>query len=115
VGFVAGLAGFVTAASLVLGLLLGSDLRRAVAVGFYVTGCILVVVGVFYGIRPPVRTTGEQGSGGVLGSLAAGGGSVRWASHEDLRDSLSTSALFVTLGFACIAMGIVVDPRDGLL
>ena len=111
---IVGVDAITAAASLVLGLVLGADLRRSVALGFYLVGSALLVVGVLYGVRPPVRTTGDQGSGGLLGSLAAGGGSARWASADDLRDSLSTSALFITLGLACLAVGIVVDPRDGL-
>ncbi|HET7170776.1 MAG TPA: hypothetical protein VFI18_03995 [Gaiellales bacterium] len=112
---IAGLDALTAVVSLVLGLLLGAGIRRSLAMGFYLVGSLLLVVGVLYGIRPPVRTTGGQGSGGLLGSLAAGGGSARWASAEDLKDSLSSSALFITLGMACLAVGVAVDPRDGLL
>ena len=111
---IAGVDAVTAAGSLVLGLVLGADLRRSLALGFYLVGSVMFVAGVLYGVRPPVRTTGDHGSGGLLGSLAAGGGSARWASADDLRDSLSTSALFITLGLACLAVGIVVDPRDGL-
>jgi hypothetical protein len=112
---IAGLDALTAAVSLVLGLLLGAGVRRSLAVGFYLVGSVLLVVGVLYGIRPPVRTTGGQGSGGLFGSLAAGGGGARWASADDLRDSLSSSAVFITLGMACLAVGVAVDPRDGLL
>jgi len=111
---IAGVDAVTAAGSLVLGLVLGADLRRSLALGFYLVGSVMLVAGVLYGVRPPVRTTGDHGSGGLLGSLAAGGGSARWASADDLRDSLSASALFITLGLACLAVGIVVDPRDGL-
>jgi hypothetical protein len=111
---IAGLDAITAVGSLVLGLLLGADLRRSVAMGFYLVGSGMLVVGVLYGVRPPVRTTGGHGSGGLLGSLAAGGGSARWASAEDLRDSLSSSAVFLTLGMACLAVGVALDPRDRL-
>lgn len=114
-GLVGGVAGVTTVLSLVFGVLLGAELRRALAVGFYVSGCILVVVGFFFGVRPPVRTTGEGPPASFLGSLAAGGGTARWATADDLKDSLSASAVFVFLGLLMIAIGVLVDPRDRLL
>jgi hypothetical protein len=101
--------------SLVFGLLLHAELLHAVAIGFYGAGSVFVVVGFFYGIRPPVRATGEGAGPTVLGSAAAAGGRARWADRHDVEDSLASSALFVVLGFALILLGVVFDPRNRLL
>jgi hypothetical protein len=113
-GFAAGTAVVVALCSLAAGLLLGADLRRSVAVGLYGVGSLFIIVGVFYGIRPPVRTTGGGGSPGIFGSLAAGGGRARWADREEIGESLSLSAVFVTLGLLFIVIGVGVDPRSRL-
>src|SRR5689334_3668547 len=87
-GFAAGTTVVVAVLSAAAGLLLGSGLRRSVSVGLYGVGSLFVLVGVFYGVRPPVRTTGGGGSPGIFGSLAAGGGRARWADKEDIEESL---------------------------
>jgi hypothetical protein len=113
---VAGTAVATAIASLVFGLLLHAELRRALAIGFYAVGSLFVVIGFFYGTRPPVRTTGGGGGGpGPLGSLAAGGGSARWADRHDVEDSLSASAVFVVTGLVLVAVGVVCDPRTRLV
>jgi hypothetical protein len=114
-GFAAGTTVVVAVLSLIAGLLLGSDPRRSISVGLYGVGSLFVVVGIFYGVRPPVRTTGGGGSPGIFGSLAAGGGSARWADREDIEESLGLSAVFVSIGLLLIVIGAAIDPRVRLV
>jgi hypothetical protein len=113
--FAAGTTVFVAVCSVVVGLLFGADLRRSIALGLYGVGSLFVIVGVFYGIRPPVRTTGGGGSPGIFGSLAAGGGIARWADRDDIEESLGLSAVFVSIGLLLIVIGVAIDPRSRLI
>jgi hypothetical protein len=114
-GFAAATTVLVAVISVVVGLLLGSDPRRSISVGLYGVGSLFVIVGVFYGVRPPVRTTGGGGSPGIFGSLAAGGGIARWADKEDIEESLGLSAVFVSIGLLLIVIGVGIDPRSRLV
>jgi hypothetical protein len=114
-GFAGGTTVVVAAVSLVVGLLLGASARRSISVGLYAIGALFVVVGLFYGVRPPVRTTGGGGSPGIFGSLAAGGGMARWADPEEVRESIGLSAVFVSIGLLLIVIGVAVDPRNRLV
>jgi hypothetical protein len=114
-GFAAGTTVVVAVLSLAAGLLLGSGPRRSISVGLYGVGSLFIVVGVFYGVRPPVRTSGGGGSPGIFGSLAAGGGIARWADKEDIEESLGLSAVFVSIGLLLIVVGAAIDPRARLV
>ncbi len=114
-GFAGGTTVVVAAVSLVVGLLLGASARRSISVGLYAIGALFVVVGLFYGVRPPVRTTGGGGSPGIFGSLAAGGGMARWADPHEVRESIGLSAVFVSIGLLLIVIGVAVDPRSRLV
>ena len=114
-GFAAGTGLVVAGFGVVLGLLLHADVRRSIALGLYGVGSLFVVVGVFYGIRPPVRTTGGSGSPGIFGSLASGGGTARWADRDDIEESLGASAVFVAIGLLLIVLGVAIDPRSRLV
>ena len=115
VQFAAGTTVFVAVCSVFVGLLFGADLRRSISLGLYGVGSLFVIIGVFYGIRPPVRTTGGGGSPGIFGSLAAGGGIARWADREDIEESLGLSAVFVSIGLLLIVIGVAIDPRSRLV
>ncbi len=114
-GFAAGTTAVVAVLSVVVGVLLGADPRRSIALGLYGVGSLFIIVGVFYGVRPPVRTTGGGGSPGIFGSLAAGGGIARWADKDDIEESLGLSAVFVSIGLLLIVIGIAIDPRTRLV
>ena len=114
-GFAAATTAVVAVLSVLAGLLLGSGPRRSISVGLYGVGSLFIVVGVFYGVRPPVRTTGGGGSPGIFGSLAAGGGIARWADKEEIEESLGLSAVFVSIGLLLIVIGAAIDPRTRLV
>ena len=48
-----------------LGLLAGSSVRRSVSVGLYLVAVGCIVLGLFQGIKPPVRPLRERGRGGA--------------------------------------------------
>ena len=91
--------------SLALGLAFGASVSRALSVGFYVAGCFLVVMGFFLGNRGPARPKGNSSM------LLFGRRSIRWATREEHEDALNSSAVFVVLGFALIAIGAIADTR----
>ena len=102
-------AGAATAlGSLVFGLLLGAPAGRALSVGFYAVGSFLLVAGFFVGNRGPARPRGA-GALPLLGARA-----VRWATREEQEQTISDSAIFVSLGFVLIALGLLADSRYGV-
>jgi hypothetical protein len=103
----------VAAASLLLGLLLGSSVQRALSLGFYLVGSFLLVAGFFLGNRGPARLKGPPGDEGPWG--VGSKRKIRWATAEEREEALASSAVFVTLGLALIAMGVVFDNRYELV
>jgi hypothetical protein len=105
-------------ASLLLGLALGSAVDRAVSVGFYLVGSFLLVTGFFVGNRGPARLRGGEDEGGAMAGMfgvGMGGRRLRWATPEEREEAMSNSAVFVTLGFALIVIGILADSRVRLI
>ncbi len=99
--------------SLALGLLVGDSVNRSLSVGFYLAACMSMLLGVFFGIRPPVRQEGDAGAlGGLFGVF--GSGPVRFATPEEREDSLASSAVFVVLGLVLVLCGLVCDGRHPL-
>ena len=102
-------AAVTAAASLLLGLAAGASLNRAVSLGFYVVGSFMLLAGFFLGNRGPVRLT-HDADGSPLGPRK-----VRWASREERESALNDSAVFVTIGFALLVLGVAVDTRTRLV
>jgi hypothetical protein len=95
--------------SLLIGLLAGASVGRALSLGWYIVGCVLLISGFFVGNRGPAR---PQGEGWGLFSLKRW---TRWATLEEQRESISLSALLVILGFVLILCGAAVDSRNQLI
>src|SRR3954467_14534601 len=55
-----------TVVSVLLGLLVGAELDRAVSLGFYALGCFLMVAGFFVGNRWPTRVRSETAAPSAL-------------------------------------------------
>jgi hypothetical protein len=89
--------------SLIAALMLGSDVSRSVAVGFYLVGATLLIGGFFVGNRGPVRAKRDQPIP-VFGTRF-----VRWATADELNETINTSAVYVSLGFALIIVGVLAD------
>jgi sugar phosphate permease len=102
---VGSIVGGTAALSLLLGLALGSTVSRALSVGFYIIGCVMLVSGFFVGNRGPARPEGEGWSPFSMRRW------VRWATPDEQRDTLSLSAVLVVVGFLLIALGVLADTR----
>jgi len=103
--------------SALVGLALGGPATRSAATGLYLVGCFLIVLGVFNGLRGPVRPKGadeEQAFGGILGFGIFSGG-IRAASADERADARATTWLFLVLGVAMVVVGVLLDPRTDLL
>src|SRR6476646_10952392 len=105
-GIVVGsIVGGTAAVSLLLGLAFGSSVSRALSLGWYIVGSVLLLSGFFVGNRGPARPEGEGWSAFSLRRW------VRWASPAEQRESISLSAVLVVLGFLLIALGVLADTR----
>jgi hypothetical protein len=81
----------------------GSHLTRALAIGYYLVGAGLLIGGFFVGNRGPVRAQRQQAIP-LFGTRF-----VRWATAEELNETINTSAVYVSLGFALILVGVLID------
>ena len=100
-----------------IGLALGSSLWRSAATGLYLVGSFLVVLGVFAGVRGPLRPAGSEEEGDALGSLLGIGifsRGVRSATTDERADARATAWLFLAMGLTMILVGIALDPRTAL-
>jgi uncharacterized membrane protein HdeD (DUF308 family) len=108
----------IAAVSAAIGLALGSSATRSAATGLYLVGCFLVVLGVFAGVRGPLRPAGEDEDrepiGGVLGIGIFSKG-VRHATSDERADSRATAWLFLAMGVVMILVGVAIDPRTTFL
>lgn len=107
----------IAAVSALIGLALGSSGARSAATGLYLVGCFLIVLGVFSGVRGPLRPAGDaedaEPMGGLLGVGIFSKG-VRRATSDEHEEARSTAWLFLALGVVMVVVGIVVDPRTSL-
>jgi hypothetical protein len=106
-----GIAGATALGSLAIGLLAGAATPRALSLGFYLVGSLLLVAGFFVGNRGPARLKDD---GDATQELKTGR-RVRWASREERVLALNESAIYVTIGFILIVIGLVVDARVRLV
>ena len=91
--------------ALLIGVPLGASFSRALSLGWYAVGSVLLISGFFVGNRGPAR---PQGEGWALFSMRRW---VRWATPDEQRESISLSALLVVIGLVLIVLGAVVDTR----
>ena len=99
--------------SILFGLLLGARIERALALGFYLTGCAVIIAGFFAANRGPARVKGDSDAAGGLFTFF-GTRRVRWASLGEQNEAINSSAVFVTIGFVLIAIGFAFDARHSL-
>jgi hypothetical protein len=105
----AGTAAVTAIASLAIGAAIGAGINRSISLGFYVIGSFVLVGGFFIGNRGPARLEGEE-HGGLLGPRR-----VRWATREERVLTLNESAIFVSIGFLLLLIGVLVDDRVRLV
>ncbi len=105
---VVGLTGATAVVSLAIGALLGADLLRSLAIGFYLSGSFMIGVGFLLGNRGPARMRADSSP------LPFASRRVRWATRDEHFEAMNSSAVFVVLGFALILIGVVADTRHQL-
>ncbi len=108
---VGGLTGATLVVSLLLGLAAGSRLSRAVSVGFYSLGSVLLLGTLLLGARGPLRPVWHD-EHRRAGFLAPRG--IRKATPDERRESTRTAVLLFGLGLGFIALGAVIDPNHKL-
>jgi hypothetical protein len=101
--------------SLLLGLLIGASVNRALTLGFYLGGSFLLIVGFFVGNRGPARVKGEDTLGPTMLPIpGAGSRRLRWATLGEQNETINNSAVFISLGLILVALGAVIDTRHSL-
>jgi hypothetical protein len=105
----AGISAATVVVSLAIGAAAGAGINRSISLGFYVIGSFVLVAGFFIGSRGPARAQGEE-HGGLLGPRR-----VRWATREERVLTLNESAIFVSIGFLLLVIGVLVDDRVRLI
>ncbi len=105
----AGVLVVVSGISLVLGLALGASPARSVSLGLTVVGSFLLISGFFVGNRGPVRVKNEDAQ--PAGPFVFGHRLVRWATPSEREETINLSAVFVSVGFTLILIGLAADPR----
>src|SRR6185436_1499453 len=89
----AGVAAVTAAAAISLGLLLGAPVERSLAVGWYLSGCAILLGGFFVGNRGPFRIANEEG---VVGLRRPRG--MRPVSALEQEESFNLSGVLVAVG-----------------
>jgi hypothetical protein len=123
--YIAGVAiGVTVVLSLLIGLLIGSGIDRALTLGFYFVGSFLLISGFFVGNRGPVRVKNEgKGEEGLAGASAAPmilpipgmtSRKLRWASQGEQNETINNSAIFIVLGLVLVFIGIGFDSHHSL-
>lgn len=106
-------AALIAVVSLPLGLLAGASPARALTLGFYLGGSLLMLVGFFAGNRGPARVRSEA-PGAAIFPFVISGRRLRWATLGEQHESINHSAIFVTVGLLLVVIGLLVDPNHAL-
>jgi hypothetical protein len=107
------LVGGTAAGSMLLGALFGASLERALELGFYGMGCVLMLGGFFTGNRGPARVESEV-PGPMSPFAMFGPRKMRWASLAELEETINYSAVIISLGFVLVLIGALVGTRHSL-
>jgi hypothetical protein len=111
-GLFAVVGGVTVFVSIALALLTDTSVRRAIAVGFYAVGSIVLLSGFFVGNRGVLRADTDDEKGGLL--LGFGRRRVRSATGEEQRENLRVSALVIGLGIMLLVLGTLADTENRL-
>jgi hypothetical protein len=90
-----------------VGLLTSVGVHRAVSLGFYAVGALLVVLGFVGGSRGPLRSDRDYTHETALRVERR----LRRATLDELNDSMNGAAVVVLLGLALVAVGAIIDSR----
>ena len=101
--------------SVALGLLAGTSLDRAISLGFYGLGCLLMVSGFFVGNRGPARVKSETAGWTMMPIPGIGSRRLRWATLDEQNETINNSAVFIVLGVILVVIGVLVDSHHSLV
>jgi hypothetical protein len=111
-GLFAVVGGVTVFVSIALALLTDTSVRRAIAVGFYAVGSIVLLSGFFVGNRGVLRADTDDEKGSLL--LGFGRRRVRSATGEEQRENVRVSALVIGLGIVLLVLGTLADTENRL-
>jgi hypothetical protein len=100
--------------SVLVGALLGASLNRALSLGFYSIGCVLMLGGFFTGNRGPTRVESEVSGSPISPFALFGARKIRWATRVEQEETINYSAVIVSLGFILLMIGLLVDTHQSL-
>jgi hypothetical protein len=95
--------------TLPVGLLTHASLNRAISLGFYLVGALLVVIGFAGGSRGPFRS--DPGDDGAIRV----GRRLRRATMEELNETMSVAAVVIGIGLVLLVIGVAIDNRHTLI
>jgi hypothetical protein len=102
----AGVLGTTILLSLLIGLAAGAKLDRAVSVGLYVAGAVMLAGCFVVGVRGPLR--GVSRTGETVPLFGARG--VRRATSDERSEASWTAVALFLLGLSLIVLGALFDP-----
>lgn len=94
-----------------VGLLTSVRLDRAVSLGFYGLGTLLVILGFLSGSRGPFRSDNDYTHGSALRSERR----LRRATLDELHESMNGAAVVIAIGLVLVALGVIIDSRYTLV
>ena len=109
----ASVGGVTLLGSVALGGLAGASLRRSAALGLYFVGSFLLLVGFLVGNRGVLRAESAPENDRPLGFF--GVRRVRTTTAGERRETMSLSAIVITLGLALLLFGVVADEDNELV
>jgi len=89
-----------------LGIAAGGSVGRAIAVGLYVLGAMLLVGCFVFGVRGPLRGVSSSGDKAPLITSSK----VRIASRDERSEATRTAILLFVIGLSFIFLGSLFDP-----
>jgi hypothetical protein len=101
---VVGAAGAIGVVTVPLAFATGTELDRAVSLGFYVVGGFVGVLGLLAGNRGPFRRVDEEAPVSL-------GRRLRRATVDELVETINLSVVMVALGLVLLAVGVAIDDR----
>jgi hypothetical protein len=102
---------FILVVTVPVGLLTSVGLDRAVSLGFYGLGVLLVILGFLGGSRGPFRSEHDFAHGSALRSQRR----LRRATLDELHESMNGAAIVIGIGLVLLALGVIIDSRYTLL
>jgi hypothetical protein len=90
------------------GVAAGASIGRAMAIGLYMVGSVVLVLGFFVGNRGPVRLRGDADVSFFRNRA------VRWATRDEQHEAINLSAVMTVLGFTLVILGVAVDSKHSL-